>query len=147
MNRLAVAVSLSLVLVTACGPDNPLEPDPPSPSALTAVLSGPNTAKLSWTMCPDTDFASYTLYRSDSPGIEDNQSGAVVIMEIDKNTTTTWFDEGISGTYYYALRTTNDSNNSSWSNEVSVKTAALRGLFQRLHFFINSASNNHEPVF
>lgn len=146
MNRLAVTVTLALILATACGPDNPFEPDNPSPSALTAVLSETSTAKLSWTMCPDSDFAGYSLYRSGSPGIEENQSGASVIAQIDKSTTTTWYDENISGTYYYALMTTNESNNTSWSNEVSVKTPVLRGLLQRLHVLVHSAGSHNEPV-
>lgn len=126
MKGLAVTATALLILASACGPDNPVEPDPPSPSALTAVLTGSDTAKLSWTMCPDTDFASYTLYRSGSPGIQESPSSAAVIAIYDKATTTTHYDEGISGKYYYALKTTNLAGDTSWSNEVSVQTRNLR---------------------
>ncbi len=147
MNRLAVTVTLVLILAAACGPDNPFEPDNPSYSALTAVLSEASTAKLSWTMCPDSDFLSYTLYRSGVSGISNNPDDAVIITVIDKNTTTTWYDENISGTYYYALKTSNESGGTSWSNEVSVKTAVLRGLLQRLHVLVYAAGSHNEPVF
>jgi hypothetical protein len=126
MKGLAAASVLLIFMVSACGPDNPFEPDPPSPSALTGVLTGGNTAKLSWTMCPDTDFASYTLYRSGSPGIQGSPGSASVLAVIDKNTTTTYYDENITGKFYYALKTTNEAGDSSWSNEVSVQPRSMR---------------------
>lgn len=126
MRGLAVIAVLLVILFSGCGPDNPFEPDPPSPSALTAVLTGGTTAKLSWTMCPDTDFVSYTLYRSGSPGIQSNPGSASVLAVIDKNTTTSYYDENITGKYYYALKTTNEAGDSSWSNEVSIQPRSLR---------------------
>ncbi|PIE52232.1 hypothetical protein CSA37_07685 [Candidatus Fermentibacteria bacterium] len=122
MNRLAVVATLLLFIAgIGCGPDNPFEPDPPSPSALTALLSGGDTAKLSWTTCPDSDFQSYTLYRSASPGIESKPNNAEIVTVINKLTTTVYYDSGVSGTLYYVLKTTNEENAVSWSNEVSVK--------------------------
>jgi hypothetical protein len=129
MRGLAAAAVLLMIIASACGPDNPFEPNPPSPSALTGVLTGGNTAKLSWTMCPDTDFADYTLYRSSSSGIQGNPGSATVLAVMDKNTTTTWYDENISGKFYYALKTTNETGDSSWSNEVSVQPRSLRHRF------------------
>ncbi|MCK5132765.1 MAG: fibronectin type III domain-containing protein [Candidatus Sabulitectum sp.] len=122
MKRLFVFAA-TVALITACGPDNPFEPDNPPPSALTGVASGSTTAKLSWTMCPDTDFAGYTLYRSSSPGIQGNTGSASVLIVIDKNTTTTYFDENLQpgAIWYYALKTANEGGGSAWSNEVSVK--------------------------
>jgi len=114
-----------VILVSGCGPDNPFEPNPPSPSALTGVLSG-GDAKLSWTTCPDTDFASYTLYRSTTPGIQGNPGSATVLAVINDRTTTSYTDENISGRLYYVLKTTNEAGNSSWSNEVSVQLRSLR---------------------
>ncbi len=125
MRGLAVTAVLLVILVSGCGPDNPFEPNPPSPSALTGVLAG-GDAKLSWTMCPDTDFASYTLYRSSSAGIQGSPGSATVLAVIDKNTTTTYYDESISGKYFYALKTSNEAGDSSWSNEVSVQSRNLR---------------------
>lgn len=136
MRGLAVTAVLLMILVSGCGPDNPFEPNPPSPSALTGVLTGGN-AKLSWTMCPDTDFASYTLYRSGSPRIQSNPGSASVLAVIDKNTTTSYIDENISGKSYYALKTTNESGDISWSNEVSVQPGC-KGLLKRLKTFVRS---------
>ena len=67
-----VTFALFLVLTTSCGPDNPFEPNNPSPSALTGLIQNQTTAELSWTANPDTDFASYTLYRSDTANIQSN---------------------------------------------------------------------------
>lgn len=125
MSRLAVTAVFLMILASGCGPDNPFDPDPPSPSALTAVLTGGTTAKLSWTMCPDSDFASYTLYRSGSPGIQNNPGSASVLVVIDKNTTTTYYDEGVSGKLYYVIKTTNEAGDYSWSNEASIQTKAV----------------------
>ncbi|OPX31973.1 MAG: hypothetical protein B1H09_01635 [Gemmatimonadaceae bacterium 4484_173] len=128
MKRLVLS-ALLVALIAACGPDNPFEPDNPSPSALTGVASGSTTVKLSWTMCPDANFSSYTIYRSATPDIKNNAGSATVLVEINKNTTTTWFDENLQpgATWYYAVKTTNESAAFSWSNEVSVKlpSAAL----------------------
>ena len=128
MKRLVLSALLA-ALIAACGPDNPFEPDNPSPSALTGVASGSTTVKLSWTMCPDTDFTSYTLYRSAAPNIKNNTGSATALVVIDKNTTITWLDEDLQpgATWYYAVKTTNESSCFSWSNEVSVKlpSAAL----------------------
>ena len=126
MKRLVFFAAL-VALISACGPDNPFEPDNPSPSALTGVASSSTTAKLSWTMCPDSDSTSYTLYRSSSSGISNNSGSATVLIVINKNTTTTYFDENLQAgaTWYYALLTTNEGGGTSWSNEVSVKLPSL----------------------
>ncbi len=122
MKRLVFFAAL-VALISACGPDNPFGPDNPSPSALTGVASSSTTAKLSWTMCPDSDFTSYTLYRSPSSGISGDTGSATVLIVINKNTTTTYFDENLQSgaTWYYALLTANEGGGTSWSNEVSVK--------------------------
>ena len=122
MKRLVFFAAL-VALISACGPDNPFEPDNPSPSALTGVASSSTTAKLSWTMCPDSDFTSYSLYHSPLSGISNDSGSATVLIVINKNTTTTYFDEGLQSgaTWYYTLLTTNEGGGTSWSNEVSVK--------------------------
>lgn len=122
MKRLVFFAAV-VALISACGPDNPFGPDNPSPSALTGVSSSSTTAKLSWTMCPDSDFTSYTLYRSSLSGISGDSGSATVLIVINKNTTTTYFDENLQAgaTWYYALLTTNEGGGTSWSNEVSVK--------------------------
>ncbi|MCK5786616.1 MAG: fibronectin type III domain-containing protein [Candidatus Sabulitectum sp.] len=124
MKRLAVFTAL-LVLITACGPDNPFEPDNPSPSALTGIVSpsSSTTAELGWTGCPDSDFSSYTLYRSVSPGISNNSGSAAVIFTTENKASTEYLDDNLEpgSTWYYALKTTNEGGGASWSNEVSVK--------------------------
>lgn len=126
MKRL-VFIAAIVALITACGPDNPFEPDNPPPSALTGVASSSTTAKLSWTMCPNTDFASYTLYRSSSSGIQNNTGSASVLIVINKNTTITYFDESpqSGAIWYYALKTASEGGGSAWSNEVSVKLPSI----------------------
>lgn len=128
MKRLVFFAAI-VALMAACGPDNPFGPDNPSPSALTGLVSGssPTTAKLSWTACPDTDFTSYTLYRSSFSGIESNTGSATVLTVIDQSNLTSYLDENLQAgaTWYYALKTTNQGGGASWSNEVSVKLPSL----------------------
>ena len=101
----------SLDVPEACGP---------TPSVLTAALHE-NDAMLSWTECPDGDFLSYTLYRSSDPGIESDPSFATIIYSSEAAEDTLFTDAGlIAGDYYYALKTTNDADLFSWSNEEAV---------------------------
>jgi len=122
MKRIAFFAAL-VALISSCGLDNPFEPDNPSPAALTGVPFNSTTAKLSWTTCPDTDFVSYTLYRSASSGISANPGAAAVLTVISVKTTTTYKDENLQpgSTWYYVVKTTNTAGGVSWSNEVSVK--------------------------
>jgi hypothetical protein len=122
MKRIVVFAAF-VALISSCGLDNPLDPNNPSPAALTGVPFSSTIAKLSWTSCPDADFYSYTLFRSASAGISGNPGAASVLIIISVNTTTTYKDENLQpgSTWYYVLKTTNDAGNTSWSNEVSVK--------------------------
>ncbi len=121
MKRLVIVATV-VALITGCGPDNPFSPDNPSPSALTGLASNATTAKLSWTMCPDSDFSSYTLYRSSSQNIQHNAGSATALIGIDNVSTTTYYDENLESgtTWFYALKTSNEGGGASWSNEVSV---------------------------
>ena len=125
MKRLMIFAAV-LALISACGPDNPFSPDNPSPSALTGLASNSTTSKLSWTMCPDSDFSSYTLYRSASQDIEHNTGSATALIGIENRSTTTYYDENLDpgSNWFYVLKTTNEGGGASWSNEVSVSLPA-----------------------
>jgi beta-lactamase superfamily II metal-dependent hydrolase len=79
-----------------------------------------------WTQCPDDNFAWYAVYRSGTPGIASNMEAADTSVVFSSVSGTSWLDEGISegNTYYYAVRTVNDDNLDSWSNEVPVAVPA-----------------------
>lgn len=124
MKRLVFSAAV-VALITACGPDNPFGPDNPSPSALTGVVSGstPTTAKLSWNAVPDSDFSSYSLYRSSTSGIQNNPGSAAIIAVITDKGSTVYFDENLTpgAVWYYVIKISNEGGGVSWSNEVNVK--------------------------
>lgn len=103
---------------------------PPTPSELQGSYTGSGTEgqiSLSWTQCPDDDFHSYRLYRSESPGIQSDPASAYLMCENTGVSEVSWEDNGVQGltTYYYAVETVDDTELSSWSNEVSVTTPDL----------------------
>jgi hypothetical protein len=122
VKRLVLSAVLA-ALIAACGPDNPFGPDNPSPTALTGIARDTTTVKLSWTKCPDSDFASNTIYRSANPGIKNNIGSATVLAVINENTTITLLDKNLESgaVWYYTVKTANESAAVSWSNEVYVK--------------------------
>ena len=123
MKRLIVAAAVVILFLSACGPDNPFEPDNPSVSALTGRAQDSTTAKLTWNACPDSDFTSYTLYRSSTPGIQSNPGSATVLAVLTERGSTSYLDENLQpgAAWYYALKVTNESGGTSWSNEAYVK--------------------------
>jgi len=111
------------VMLASCGDDeNPAGPGtPPAASVLEVNTSATNSTAASWTMCPDTDFSEYRLYRSTSPQIHSDTTAAVNLMTIHNPMDTTFTDTGLEWgeTYYYAIRTFDSENLSTWSNEVT----------------------------
>jgi beta-lactamase superfamily II metal-dependent hydrolase len=79
-----------------------------------------------WTQCPDDNFSWYAIYRSDTPGIASNIEVADTNVIFTTVSGTSWIDAGISAgnTYYYAVRTVNEDDMDSWSNEDSVVVPA-----------------------
>ena len=80
----------------------------------------------SWTQCPDDDFLSYVLFRSESPDIEQHYEDADVVCVYTDATEDEYVDWEVdwSTQYYYILRTADNSGqqNYSWSNEVGITT-------------------------
>lgn len=77
-----------------------------------------------WTICPDADFQSYSLYRSMLPGIAATPETAEVLVVFTNANQRTYVDDSLDWgvTYYYAVRTGNSESQYSWSNEAEIKT-------------------------
>jgi YVTN family beta-propeller protein len=92
----------------------------PTPSVISLEYSSWNLAVVGWTPCGDYDFASYHVYRSESPGIEEDPSSAELLFMT--KTEDDFPDTAVEpmGHYYYALRTFSTKGLSSWSNEMEV---------------------------
>ncbi|MCK4671527.1 MAG: MBL fold metallo-hydrolase [Candidatus Aegiribacteria sp.] len=119
---------------------------PPTPSTLTGTYTGDGTfgqITLEWTECLDGDFYCYNLYRSASPDIEGDPSSAEIVATGEESGDAAYEDNEVEGltSYYYAVKTLNESQLSSWSNEVSVITPDLT---PRLTvFFIDPSHNDY----
>jgi len=77
-----------------------------------------------WTSCPDEGFQSYALYRSTLPGIAGNPANAELLAFYTDVNQRTHVDEDLDWgiTYYYAVRTGNNEDHHSWSNEAEIQT-------------------------
>ena len=104
-----------MVLILSCG-DNPTEPpgpDYPTPSILSALFLGgwvpPDTSKgtskdiqLTWSICPDSSFSQYTLYKSYTPDIESLPDSADILCIIfDASDTSYTLSHGTETTNLY----------------------------------------------
>lgn len=123
---------MAILLAAACGNDegNPQESGTnPTASTLTASVGNNNSATLTWTECPDDDFSSYVLYRSETSGIAANLSSATLVATITVKETLTHTDDGLawSTPYYYALQTVDSSQLTAWSNETTITTPDSSG--------------------
>lgn len=145
---LAILSSVMVVMAIGCGDSSPAAPqDQPTASTLTVTYTGDALLSMgaahhagtdilgpqadcqttaTWTQCQDSDFESYTLFRSTSSGISGNTGQATILATYNQSGETTYIDDSPSWdtTYYYALRTTNQASNTAWSNEVSITTPA-----------------------
>jgi beta-lactamase superfamily II metal-dependent hydrolase len=120
--------------------------EPPSPSTLSGSYTGDGTfgqVTLEWTECPDSDFYCYKLYRSENPHIEVDPSSAQLIATGEESNDVTFEDNEVEEltTYYYAVETIDESQLSSWSNEVSVAIPDLVPLLTV--FFIDPSHNDY----
>ena len=97
--------------------------DLPTPVALGVAYNiKHDSLSLSWTQNADTDFASYELYRSETPGVT---QGDLLVAGIVDWSDTTAVDDGLSPftTYFYRVWVFNEAGESIGSNEVSGTTA------------------------
>lgn len=125
------AVLMAVLLAVSCGSD---EANPqgsgtnPTASSLTVSVVS-NTATLTWTQCPDDDFSSYVLYRSETSGIASNPSSATLVATISDLGTLTHDDAGLGWNtpYYYAVQTVDSSQLTAWSNEATITTPDSSG--------------------
>ena len=99
-----------------------ITPGAPTPSVLEAVSVFCNFVALSWSQCPDGNFDSYKLFRSDFPNIHADTSAALCVATLSQASDTSFTDTGVATeqTYYYALMTRNTNDFFSWSNELEV---------------------------
>ena len=98
--------------VTIVDPPTAVEMDDP-------VAVSERRLALSWSMNNDTDFSSYKLYRSDSPGVE-GSADRELVDTFTSQSTTEYTDTGLdpATTYYYAVYVVDRSGLSTISNEV-----------------------------
>jgi hypothetical protein len=127
MRPMTLLASAAMTCLLGCGSDTSgPQPTEPTPSHLTAVLVGglQHDVDVEWTLCPDDDFASYSIYRSTCPDISANPDSAVVVNYSEYQNDGNWFDTTTewSTTYYYAVLTTDTEDLTAWSNEDSVTT-------------------------
>ena len=122
---------MAILLVAACGDDENYPQGSgtnPTASSLAASVSS-NTATLTWIQCPDDDFSSYVLYRSETSGIASNPSSASLVATITNQETLTHADGDLDWNtpYYYAIQTVDSFQLTAWSNEATVTTPDSSG--------------------
>jgi len=95
--------------------------DPLPVPSLSVSLAGWSGLRLDWTRCPDEWFTGYSLFRSDSPGIQEHLESAELVYRSGAIGDTTYsdFDMTPGDVHYYALRLEATLGMQSWSNEVS----------------------------
>lgn len=97
------------------------------PAAVTLLdpetVEGTTSLRLSWTQNTDSDFASYKLYRAQSPGVT---TASTFVTSITSASTLSYLDEDLkeSTTYYYRIYVFDTGGLSTASNEVSGTTEA-----------------------
>lgn len=87
------------------------------------AVEGTTSLRLSWTQNNDSDFASYKLYRAQSPGVT---TASTFVTSITSASTLSYLDEDLkeSTTYYYRIYVFDTGGLSTASNEVSGTTEA-----------------------
>jgi formylglycine-generating enzyme required for sulfatase activity len=130
--RSLVLISSTLLLAGSCG-TGPGGSPVPSVLAVDSISSA--FADLIWSQCPDDDFDSYRLYRSESPDIRSDTTGAERVYTGTAVGSTVYSDYEVEedSTYYYALTTQDTEGLTSWSNELEVHIPQL-GLPEGMEF-------------
>ncbi len=134
------ALTACMIVLASCGedPSGPSGGEGPTPSNLRVQFTGGWTpwedagrpergpkdlsweVTATWSMCPDTAaFLSYTLFRSQSPGIEEDPDSAEILEVLDSPADTQLVES--SGywdiDYWYAVRTMDADSLVAWSGE------------------------------
>ncbi len=136
-----VITMLIILLLPACGDSTGPSQADLTPSVLSLVFTGDSSKALSersvltgtkgacevtvtWTICPESAFDNYVLYRSETSGIPADPSTGQVLGVISEANTSQYIDTDIlwGKEYYYALRTQDEDDNGVWSNEPSITT-------------------------
>ncbi|MFO8184574.1 MAG: hypothetical protein R6U39_10435 [Candidatus Aegiribacteria sp.] len=100
--------------------------------------------RVSWTMCENEAFDSYTLYRSMEGGIPDDSSSAVIAGVFMVPSSTAFIDPPVVGaTNHYAVLTLDDQGNGVWSNEDSIFVPSVQTVEG---FSLDSSSAGREVV-
>jgi len=102
------------------------DPQPPAPVTLgLASAVTQNSLDLSWTVSTAIDFRSYTLLRSDTPGI--TEANGTIVITYNNALTVSHRDQGMQPgqTCYYRVLVTDESDLSSLSNEIVATTLEL----------------------
>jgi hypothetical protein len=85
-----------------------------------------NSIALSWDMSVDSDFGSYLLYRSTSPGVSESSN---LLTQIVNRYTLDYNDEDLpdATTYYYRIYVEDEAGQTTGSNTVSASTMNAPG--------------------
>jgi YVTN family beta-propeller protein len=136
MRKAVTALTACVIALASCGedPSGPSVPEGPTSSELWLLFSGEWSpgeesgpkdlsweVTATWSMCSDTAaFLSYTLFRSQSPGIEEEPGTADLLDELESPVDTQLVDStGLWDTdYWYAVRTMDEDSLTAWSGEV-----------------------------
>lgn len=112
----------------------------PAPAILTAVVTTVDFVSLNWTGCADSDFQSYTLYRSATPDIQNDITLADVIYSTEQPRDTLFedYDVELGSAFYYALCTMNNKELVSWSNEAFIEVVETLPVVQDLEIAAGS---------
>jgi beta-lactamase superfamily II metal-dependent hydrolase len=116
--------------LTAWSNEEPAVLPGPAPSVLSAAYTGDDIwpqITLAWTQCPNPDFQSYSLYRSEQPDIEEDSSQAELVRVFPNSGDLSYEDNDLESLtpYYYAICTRNNAGETAWSNEVPVDVPPL----------------------
>lgn len=146
MRVLSRTVALAAtVLIMSCG-DGTTGPETPTiePSILSVEPWHGWAVRVSWTMCENEAFDSYTLYRSMEGGIPDDASSAVIAGVFTVPSSTAFIDAPVvGGTNHYAVLTLDDQGSGVWSNEDSIFVPSVQTV---CGFSLDSSSAGRDVV-
>lgn len=105
--------------------DQPAETDLLTSSSNTGItVLGYCEVTANWTLCNDSDFQSYTLYRSITAGISSDTTNAFNMGVFTSASESVYVDVSVDWNtpYFYAILTRDTEDLHSWSNEGTITT-------------------------